>query len=35
MVAKNDRKLDFKGIKFIRIMELSPGVLPSHECFNE
>ena len=35
MVAKNCLKLDFQGIKFIRIMQLSPGVLPSHKCFNE
>ena len=34
-VAKNCLKLDFQGIKFIRIMQLSPGVLPSHKCFNE
>ena len=34
-VAKNCLKLDFQGIKFIRIMQLSPGVSPSHKCFNE
>ena len=26
--------MDFQGIKFIRIMQISPGVLPSHKCFN-
>ena len=35
IIAKNCLKLDFQGIKFIRIMQLSPGVLPSHKCFNE
>ena len=34
-VRKNCLKLDFQGIKFIRIMQLSLGVLPSHKCFNE
>ena len=34
-VAKNCLKLDLKGIKFLRIMQLSPEVLPSRKCFNE
>ena len=25
----------YQGIRFIRIMQLLPGVLPSHKCFNE
>ena len=33
-VPKNCLKLDFQGIKYLRIMQLSPGVLPSPKCFN-
>ena len=34
-VVKNLLKLDFQSIEFIRIMQLSLGVLPSHKCVNE
>ena len=35
MVSKSCLKQNFKGIKFHRIIQLSPGVFPSHKCFNE
>ena len=34
-IAKNCLKLDFQAIKFLRIMQLSSGLLPSCKCFNE